>query len=156
MRSTNQILYRGYSPTDLPALVQLDEACFDPPFRFSTPTMRRFVEAENAWITIAEENGILAGFCILHRERADSMDIGYVITIDVAELYRRQGIGERMLIDAEPWVRRFNGAGIMLHVFIGNPAAIRFYEKLGYTRLGIQRGFYGGTLDAALYWKELQ
>jgi hypothetical protein len=26
---------------------------------------------------------------------------------------------------------------------------------LGYIRVGLQRGFYGGTLDAAMYWKEL-
>jgi len=149
------ILYRPYKPTDLPALVQLDEVCFDPPFRFSTPTMRRFAEAENAWVILAEENGDLAGFCILHRERADTMDIGYVVTIDVAEPYRRQGIAERMLVDAETWVRTFNGSGIMLHVFVRNEAAILFYEKMGYSRLGINRGFYGGTIDAALYWKEL-
>jgi hypothetical protein len=76
------ILYRSYKPADLPALVQLDQACFDPPFRFGTPTMRRFAEAENAWVTLAEENGNLTGFCILHRERADTMDIGYVVTIE--------------------------------------------------------------------------
>lgn len=155
MSPTNQITYRDYKPTDLPALVQLDEACFEPPFRFSTPTMRRFVEADNAWVIIAEENGSLAGFCILHHERVDGMHTGYVITIDVAKPYRRKGIGERMLSDGEIWVRSFNGAGIMLHAFVLNTPAVRFYEKLGYTRLGIQRGFYGGTLDAALYWKEL-
>ncbi len=156
MRPTRQILYRGYSPTDLPALVQLDEACFDPPFRFSSSTMRRFAEAINAWVIIAEENNDLAGFCILHRERAATMDVGYVITIDVAEPYRRCGIGERMLVDAETWVRDFNGAGIMLHVFIKNAAAIHFYEKIGYYRIGINRGFYGPGIDAAMYWKTLR
>jgi ribosomal protein S18 acetylase RimI-like enzyme len=43
----------------------------------------------------------------------------------------------------------------MLHVFVRNTAAIHFYEKLGYSRLGINHGFYGGAIDAAMYWKEL-
>ena len=46
------ILYRSYEPRDLQAIVELDAACFDPPFRFSHQSMRLFVEAENAWVTV--------------------------------------------------------------------------------------------------------
>jgi [ribosomal protein S18]-alanine N-acetyltransferase len=150
-----QILYRSYKPSDLEAIVELDAACFDPPFRFSSRAMRRFVEADNAWTTIAEADGKLAGFCIVHRERAETMDVGYVITIDVEKHFRRHGIGEQMLADAEAWVRASGAVGIMLHVFVNNTGAVRFYERTGYSRIGVQRGFYGATLDAALYWKEL-
>ena len=152
---TRNVLYRTYDPTDLEAIVALDAECFDPPFRFSSRAMRRFVEAENAWITIAELDKQLAGFCIIHREQEAAMDLGYVVTIDVAKQFRRLRIGERMLADGEAWVRSFRGAGIMLHVFVQNPGAIRFYERMGYSRVGVQRGFYGNTLDAAMYWKEL-
>lgn len=117
--------------------------------------MRRFVEADNAWVTIAEADGHLAGFCIVHHERWEGMNAGYVITIDVDRQFRRHGIAGRMLADGEAWISSSGGAGMMLHVYTRNTGAISFYERLGYIRVGIQRGFYGGTLDAAMCWKEL-
>jgi ribosomal-protein-alanine N-acetyltransferase len=42
-----------------------------------------------------------------------------------------------------------------LHVFTGNEAAICFYERLGYERVGVRRRFYGGAgLDAYVYRKK--
>lgn len=154
-RPPDKILYRSYEPRDLDPIVTLDAACFDPPFRFSKAAMRRFAEAENAWVTIAEAQGKLAGFCILHREHVETRNVGYVVTIDVAEPYRHRKVGQRMLTDAEAWVQSFGGEGILLHVFTKNTPAIRFYERTGYTRLGTQQNFYGNHLNAALYWKEL-
>ena len=145
---------RRYERRALEAMVALDAECFAPPFRFSREAMQRFAEAGNAWGVVAEAQGELAGFCIVHLERAEAVDVGYVVTIDVAEGFRRLGIGERMLAEGEAWVRRSGGAGMMLHVFVKNDGAVRFYERLGYARVGGQRGFYGPGIDAAMYWKE--
>jgi ribosomal-protein-alanine N-acetyltransferase len=154
MSQTNDIVLRRYERSDLGAIVELDAECFAPPFRFSREAMRRFAEAENAWVMIAEVKGKLAGFCIVHMEPAESVNVGYVVTIDVAEGFRRGGFGERMLTEGEKWVRGSGGAGMMLHVFVKNQSAVRFYERLGYKRVGDQRGFYGPGIDAAMYWKE--
>jgi ribosomal-protein-alanine N-acetyltransferase len=147
--------YRNYRPEDLDAMVALDALCFDAPFRFSRDAMRRFTEAENAWVILAENGQGLAGFCIVHREHSVGHPIGYVVTIDVAERWRSQGIGERMLSSAETWVQSWKGVGIMLHVFVRNERARRFYERLRYRRVGLQQGFYGPGMDAAMYWKDL-
>jgi [ribosomal protein S18]-alanine N-acetyltransferase len=150
-----EILYRSYTPRDLDAIVTLDAECFDPPFRFSKPAMRRFTEAGNAWVTVAEADGDLAGFCIVHHEHWEGMNAGYVVTIDVARHFRRCGVAGRMLAGGEEWISRSGGTGMVLHVYTRNTGAITFYERLGYICVGLQRGFYGGTLDAAMYWKEL-
>src|SRR4051812_23403209 len=50
----SDIVLRRYERTDLGAIVELDAECFDPPFRFSREAMRRFAEAANAWVVIAE------------------------------------------------------------------------------------------------------
>lgn len=147
--------YRKYSSDDLDAMVALDASCFDVPFRFSREAMRRFAEADNAWVILAEDGQGLAGFCIVHRERSVGPPIGYVVTIDVAERSRCQGIGERMLSDAETWVRSWKCVGMMLHVFVRNERALHFYEQLRYRRVGLQKGFYGPGVDAAMYWKDL-
>ena len=149
------IEFREYRRGDLEAMVELDEECFAPPFRFSRRATQRFAEAENAWVRVAGRDGELAGFCILHRESAGVEEMGYVVTIDVASPFRGRGIGERMLSEGEAWVRSWLGAGVMLHVFAENERAIRFYERVGYGRVGMQRGFYGPGLDAAMYWKDL-
>jgi ribosomal-protein-alanine N-acetyltransferase len=147
--------YRNYRRDDLDAMVALDASCFDVPFRFSREAMCRFAEAENAWVILAEDGQGLAGFCIVHREQSVGPPIGYVVTIDVAQRWRNQGIGERMLSDAEAWVRSWKCVGMMLHVFVRNERALRFYERLRYRRVGLQKSFYGPDLDAAMYWKDL-
>ena len=76
--------------------------------------MRRFAEAENAWVVVAEAEGALAGFCIVHMEQAESLDVGYVVTIDVAAGFRRRGLGEQMLLQARRGCGPSGGAGMML------------------------------------------
>ena len=153
---TSHIVLRGYERRDLETMVELDAECFAPPFRFSREAMRRFAEAENAWAVIAEAGDALAGFCIVHMEPAETVNVGYVVTIDVAEEFRRRGLGERMLAEGEAWVRASGGVGMMLHVYVKNLGAVRFYDRLGYTRVGRQEGFYGPGVNAAMYWKEFQ
>jgi ribosomal-protein-alanine N-acetyltransferase len=153
MNERSDIVLRSYESRDLDAIVELDAECFEPPFRFSEAAMRRFAEAENAWVLVAESEGAIAGFCIVHTERAKSFNVGYVVTIDVAAGFRRRGLGEEMLAAGEAWVRASGAAGIMLHVFVKNEGAVRFYERVGYKRVGGQRGFYGPGIDAAMYWK---
>lgn len=148
--------FRSYRPGDLEAMVELDAACFEGPFRFSREAMRRFVEAENAWVIVATDRKQLTGFCVVHREKTDGADVGYLVTIDVDERRRRHGIGRKMLSDAEMWVRSWNGAGILLHVFLKNKRAVEFYEELKYRRVDVQQGFYGPGLDAAMYWKDFR
>ena len=155
MGGPERVALREYErQSDLEAMVALDAQCFAPPFRFSREAMRRFVYAENAWAVLAEAESELAGFCIVHLEPAESVNVGYVVTIDVAKGFRRGRVGERMLKEGEAWVRRSGGAGMMLHVFVKNHGAVRFYERMGYQRVGEQRGFYGPGIHAAMYWKE--
>lgn len=140
---------------DLDAIVELDAVCFEPPFRFSRAAMRRFVEAENSWTLIAEMAGAIAGFCVVHLEDVEGGTAGYLVTIDVDERFRREGLGRRLLARGEEWVRASGGEAMYLHVYAKNEAAIDFYERGGYRSAGEQRGFYGPGVDAVLYWKAL-
>ena len=152
-----QVTYRGYEAGDLGAMIALDNVCFDPRFRFSQRVMRRFAEAANARIVVAEADAGLAGFCIVQLERTR---IAYLVTLDVAPAWRRQGIATEIMMRAEAIVCEDACSDMMLHVFVGNEGAIRFYEGHGYHRVGLEAGFYGvdadGTiLDAAVYRKKL-
>jgi ribosomal-protein-alanine N-acetyltransferase len=149
-------IFRGYERRDLDAIVELDAACFSPPFRFSKAAMRQFTGAENAWTLVAEDQEEIAGFCIVHLEQAQGSTVGYLVTIDVAERFRHEGIGQRMLAQGEEWIRKSGGEVMFLHVYVKNEAAVRFYERSGYQRAEEQPGFYGPGIDAAMYWKLLR
>ena len=147
---------RGFRPSDLDALVALDDVCFDPPFRFSRSAMRSFVQARNARVTIAEAtDGSLAGFCVLHLQHAKPDVVGYIVTLDVAAEYRRRGLAGELMDRAEAEALEAGCSAVALHVFTGNATAIRFYERRGYVFSHRAAAFYARGVDALVYHKEL-
>jgi ribosomal-protein-alanine N-acetyltransferase len=148
----DEVTLREYKPGDWEAMYALDLACFEPAFRFSRGVMRGFAEAPGAIAVLAEAEGALFGFCVVQMEG----HVGYVVTLDVASAWRRQGLARRMMEDVEAKVRAASGVGMALHVFTGNAGAMRFYESMGYGRAGRAEGFYGRGLDALVYRKRFE
>lgn len=109
---------------------------------FALPWSRQgFQEAlpmDNACFLVAEDAGRIAGYCGLFM----AFDEGEVINIAVRRDCQRQGIANRLfqaLLDAG----RQNGISrFFLEVRVSNEAAIRLYEKNGFSRQGIRRDFY--------------
>ena len=154
---SNEIFLRDYRAADLEAMFRLDEACFAEEFRFNRESMREFAEEQNAIVRVAEKvGGEMVGFVIVHLERVVTGRLAYVVTLDVAAACRQQGLGRRLMREAEACAAAVGGRWMQLHVFTGNAGAIRFYERLGYERIRVQRRFYGEAgLDAFVYGKEL-
>ncbi len=155
--SLAEIVLREYREADLEAICRLDEDCFAAAFRFDRKSMREFAEARNAICLVAEtRRGEIAGFVIVHLDRVAAGLQGYVVTLDVAEEYRREGVASRLMLEAESRAGAAGARRMELHVFTGNEGAIRFYERMGYSRLAVRRRFYRADgLDAFLYRKEL-
>lgn len=148
----NDYRLRGYRKSDLDALVRLDDICFAPQFRFTRASMRRFAEDEKARVVIAEQNEKLIGFCIVHIEPENA---GYIVTLDVDPAHWRNGIASRLMQHAEEECRVAGCVSMALHVFTGNTAAIRFYERNGYVNASTVEDFYGTGIDALMYVKSL-
>jgi ribosomal-protein-alanine N-acetyltransferase len=153
------IVLRPYTPADAETLYQLDRICFTEPFRFTRRQLRASAERPSAIARIATEHGEIVGFIIaqLHLSRQSSH--AYIDTLDVAPAARRRGIAWLLLADLERLCRLAGPTRIFLHVHVGNPAAIRFYEKRGFERITLEPSFYGeasdDSLDAAVYTKDL-
>ena len=145
------IILRGYRPSDVEAMYELDLTCFEPPFRFSSRAMKQFAEAPGAVSVLAQSQDGLAGFCIVQREGP----VGYVVTLDVAPDWRRRGLAMLLMTETEEKLLAHGASGMALHVFAGNTPAIRFYEKGGYLRAGVAKAFYARGLDALIYRKPL-
>ena len=153
---SGEISLRDYRADDLEAMFRLDVVCFAPEFRFDRASMQAFAEERGAIAVVAEELGGLVGFVIVHLERVGAGWRGYVVTLDVAEEWRRRGLAGMLMREAEARVAAAGGRWMELHVFTGNAAAIRFYERLGYERIGMIQRFYGAAgLDAFVYRREI-
>ena len=154
---SQEIFLRDYRATDVDAMFRLDEACFEEAFRFDRESMRDFAEEQNAVVRVAENgSGEIVGFVIVHVERALQEWRAYLVTLDVAVAYRQKGLATRLMNEVEARLMAAGVRWMQLHVFTKNANAIRFYERMGYKRMSLQREFYGEDgLDAFVYAKEL-
>lgn len=66
----------------------------------------------------------------------------HLTTIAVRDAHRRQGIGELLLISAIDHALLRNADILTLEVRASNLAAQALYEKYGFSRVGLRRGYY--------------
>lgn len=76
-----------------------------------------------------------AGFWIMAEE-------SHIINIAVREVYRRQGIGELLLISIIDLATELKASIITLEVRASNFVAQRLYSKYGFTQVGLRRSYY--------------
>ena len=69
-------------------------------------------------------------------------DETHIINIAVREQYRRQGIGELLLISMIDLATELRAEFITLEVRASNVTAQRLYAKYGFTQVGVRRGYY--------------
>jgi ribosomal protein S18 acetylase RimI-like enzyme len=149
------MLYRLYEDRDFPPLYAIEEACFEPPQRFSRGYMRHLVSSAAAVTWVAEDAGQLAGFAIVEWSGAPAENVGYIQTIEVSPQHRRRGIALELLRRIETSARGAGATQIWLHVDKQNVAAIHLYCAEGYAEKGTHAHYYGRARDAAIYCKQL-
>ncbi len=69
-------------------------------------------------------------------------DEAHITSIAAWEAYRRQGIGEMLLISVIDLALELNARLITLEVRSSNTAAQSLYAKYGFTQIGTHRGYY--------------
>jgi ribosomal-protein-alanine N-acetyltransferase len=146
---------RSWRPGDFDALHALDRACFPPPIAYSRRTLRKFLrlpgaECLVAECSISEDDGQLAGFILTHAgsRGARQPPCGHIISLDVAQQFRRRGVGSALLRAAEESMA-FAGVGtIDLETAVNNQPAIAFWRRQGYEIGGTMPDYYDDGGDA--------
>lgn len=104
---------------------------------------------------ILRQDGRLAGFCVLML----APDVAHLLVIAVARPHHRQGLGSRLMEWCEQCAREHGLPGILLEVRPSNQTALAFYERHGFLRIGVRKGYYpagrGQREDALLMQKNL-
>lgn len=150
------MLFRLYQPSDFAQLYAIEEACFEPPFRFSRAYMRSLLRSAETVAWVAEDNGRLAAFAIIEWSGAPGDIVGYIQTIEVSPDYRRRGIGLELVRRLELSAREAGAKQIWLHVDAENDPAIRLYRSEGYEHKARHAHYYARTRDAEIYCKQLE
>ena len=133
----------------------LDARCFPAQLAYSRAELHYFLHHPRSDSFIAEENGRIAGFCIVDWKLEAGRRIGHFITIDVAPEQRRAGLGRRLMQTGEQHLAARGSVAITLEVATGNIAAQAFYESMGYAQTGRIPGYYADGGDALVMRKEL-
>ncbi|MBI4286373.1 MAG: ribosomal protein S18-alanine N-acetyltransferase [Chloroflexi bacterium] len=80
-------------------------------------------------------------------------DEAHITNIAVRQEYRRQGIGEQLLMVIFDLARELKARLLTLEVRVSNTVAQNLYEKFGFARVGLRKGYYTdrfGREDAVL------
>jgi ribosomal-protein-alanine N-acetyltransferase len=143
---------RSHTPEDLESLYQIDQLCYEPEIAYSRPEIKAYLRFPGAECVISETGrGKIAGFCLAAYEKP----LGYVITMDVAPRYRRQGVAQALLEEIEQRLAVQNVREVWLETATDNEPAIAFWQKHGYRKGGVRKGYYPGGRDAYTMRKAL-
>jgi len=77
-------------------------------------------------------------------------DEAHITAIAVREAYRRQGIGELLLISVIGLAAGLNARIVTLEVRTSNTDAQNLYTKYGFTQVGVRRGYYIDNREDAI------
>jgi ribosomal protein S18 acetylase RimI-like enzyme len=150
-----ELRYRTCKPDDFEQLYAIEEACFEPPFRFSKATMRALTRDAHSVTWVAEEDGSMAGFAIVGLKLRGKSPAAYIQTIEVMAERRGEGVGGELIKRIEQSARDAGALEIGLHVDTANAAAIRLYESQGYEMQRRAEDFYPRGRAAFVYQKVL-
>jgi ribosomal-protein-alanine N-acetyltransferase len=77
----------------------------------------------------------IAGFWIM-------VDEAHITTLATRNTYRRQGIGERLLVQVIDMAAQLHADVVTLEARISNKQAQALYEKYGFQKVGVRRAYY--------------
>jgi len=145
-------------PADLRSLEELfriELECFTIE-AFSKKQILGLLRNANSVGLLAKINGEVAGFIIGLVENHDAIKAGHVYTIDVAVKHRRMGVGIKLLKEMEKAFLKRGAETSYLEVRVDNQAAIRLYQKQGYSEIESLNDFYSSGVHGLRLKKQLK
>jgi ribosomal-protein-alanine acetyltransferase len=148
-----KLIVRDGRPTDVDALVRLENAVFDSD-QLSRRSIRYFLATPTTNVVVAEVEGSPIGYAMIGF-RAKSA-LGRLFSLAVDPAHGRRGIGRALLIACEERARTRGCIAARLEVRADNAAAMRLYEKSGYRRFGSLPDYYQDGATALRFEKPLR
>ncbi len=134
--------------TDSEKIYLLEKECFSDAWSLSS--LETQLSGSNAIWVIYEENNIPVGYA-LGTEVCGEAEL---YRIAVLSEYRRKGIADKLMMDFLEKCNERGGEKVFLEVRSLNAPAIALYEKYGFERISVRKGYYGDD-DAVIFTKKL-
>lgn len=135
---------RSYDPADFASLYKLDQKCFPPGIAYSKKLLRYFMAQAGAECLVAQRDAAIAGFILTE----ENPPLAHIVTLDVAESHRRQGIGSQLLTASESNLGLRGVRTVLLETATSNAAGVAFWQRHGYRIEAVLKNYYPGRLDA--------
>jgi ribosomal-protein-alanine N-acetyltransferase len=148
--SFKNYIVRLMNETDLDDVLAIENTCYSTPW-----SSRQFLdELQNraASILLCEMDDSIVGYICYWLIDGEMQ----ILNIATAPQMRRQGIGELLLERAFADCCQTGLNSVWLEVRAGNSGAIKLYQRNGFKRNGIRRGYYRDGEDAVLMFKEFK
>jgi ribosomal protein S18 acetylase RimI-like enzyme len=138
------VTLRSYEPHDFAALHRLDRSCFPAGISYSKTALHYFMTIPSADCIVATDGARVAGFILTE----ENPPLAHIITMDVAEAYRRKGVGSALLAESERNLALRGVRSILLETAIDNEGAVAFWKRHGYRIEAVLKRYYVRRLDA--------
>jgi ribosomal-protein-alanine N-acetyltransferase len=125
-------------------LYEVEKQCFEEE-AFSKQQIGFLLGDYSAVSFVARVNSRIAGFIIGRIDLIRNQPVGHIMTIDVVPDFRRRGIGRRLMLEIESIFREKGARECRLEARLGNVAALKLYERLGYKKIAVLKNYYGKT-----------
>ncbi len=139
-------------------IVELENLCFPKEHAYTRRQLRYLITKANSTILVETTGSWIRGFLIILYRKGTR--VAGIETINVDPMYRKKGIGRKLLAAAEKHLRIKGIRRIRLEVAITNRAAIMLYEHAGFHKTALLRHYYyydhEGSRDAYRMVKELR
>jgi ribosomal-protein-alanine N-acetyltransferase len=129
---------------DLAEAAGIEKLCFSHPW--SEETLRSEFGSPYNWFFGAHADEKLIGYCGMQAVAGE----GSVFNVAVLPEYRRQGVGESLVIELLRKSKELGLDQLLLEVRPSNLKAIWLYEKCGFVFFGLRKNYYTDPPENAI------
>ena len=128
----------------VPQIAQLETLCFSEPWSEAS-VASELSNPLSCWL-VAVEGEQVAGYIGSQTVMGESD----MMNVAVAPDYRRQGVGEKLILTLVDILKARGSHWLMLEVRQSNAPARALYEKLGFAEVGRRKNYYRNPKEDAL------
>jgi len=125
---------------DFERIMEIENTCFPGELAYSRDQMRRLVYKANSITLVEDGEDSLRGYLTMLMRR--NSDTACLETIGVLPDFQNEGVGTRLLAEAEQRLVEKGMRRFRLEVSAGNEAAIAMYQRAGYNITDIIPFYY--------------
>jgi ribosomal protein S18 acetylase RimI-like enzyme len=131
LASAPRVRLRPAKAGDLPAIAEVDNAAFTPPWQYSLNVVQQAL-AHADCATMAEMNGRIAGYQISSGGRQG----GHLARLAVRPEYQGQGVGRALVSEVIRYFEKRNAPRITVNTQSDNESSLAVYRSLGFELTG--------------------